>query len=157
MVKTWAPIGQTPILKHKLTRDHFSVISAISPEGELFLQMQDKAFNSVGIVGFLQALLEQTTQKLVVVWDGAPIHRSKVVKAFLAEGAAARLHLERLPGYAPELNPDEGVWHYLKHVELKNVCCESMDHLQCELQAAEQRLGAKPEIIRACFEQTGYY
>ena len=49
--------------------------------------------------------LRQIPRKLLVVWDGSPIHRSKVVKRFLAEGAAGRLQLELLPGYAPEMNP----------------------------------------------------
>jgi transposase len=150
-------MGQTPLLAHKLTRDHLSVISAISPEGELFLQMRSTAFDSAGIVAFLQELLAHIEGAIVLVWDGAPIHRSKTIANFLAEGAAARLHLERLPGYAPEVNPDEGIWHYLKHVELKNVCCEDMTRLQHELTEAEQRLRAKPDIIQACFRQTGYF
>lgn len=145
------------MLDHKLTRDHFSVISAISPEGELFLQMRPSAFDSAGIIEFLDHLQEHIADPIVLVWDGAPIHRSKTIKQYLTDGAAARLHLERLPGYAPELNPDEGVWHYLKQVELKNLCCQDMPHLEYELCAAEQRLRQKPEIIRACFEQVGYF
>lgn len=157
MVRTWAPAGQTPILRHKLTRDHLSVISAVSPEGELYVQVRETAFDSLGILGFLDLLLEQIQGNLVVVWDGAPIHRSRVVKDYLAAGAASRLTLERLPGYAPELNPDEGVWQYLKHVEMKNLCCENMPHLQRELDKAVDKLRQKPNIIKACFEQVGYF
>lgn len=146
-----------PILRHKLTRDHLSAISAVTPEGKLFLGVQEESFNSVGILGFLEQLQQQITGKLLIIWDGAPIHRSKRIKEYLAAGAAARIHLERLPGYAPELNPDEGVWNYFKHVELKNLCCRDIPHLQRELSAAQQRLGQKPEIIQACFEQVGYY
>ena len=54
-----------------------------------------------------------------------PIHRSRVVKNYLAAGAAERIQLERFPAYAPELNPDEGIWQYLKRVELKNVSCQT--------------------------------
>ena len=157
VVKTWAPIGKTPVLSHKLSRDHLSVISAISPEGDLYMQVRQTAFDSAGIIDFLDNLQEQIDGKIVVVWDGAPIHGSQKVKKYLADGAAARLHLERLPGYAPELNPDEGIWHYLKHVEMKNLCCRDMPHLTQELGAAQQRLRDKPHIIRACFQQTGYY
>ena len=157
VVRTWAPIGETPILRHKLTRDHLSVISAVTPEGKLFLRVQEESFNSVGIIGFLEQLQQQITDKLLIIWDGAPIHRSKLIQEYLAGGAATRLHLERLPGYAPDLNPDEGVWNYFKHVELKNVCCPDIAHLQRELSAAEQRLRHKSEIIQACFEQAGYY
>ena len=157
VVKRWSPQGQTPLLRNKLTRDHLSVISAISPEGELFLQMQEDAFDSEGILGFLDALQEQIAGNIVIVWEGATIHRSIKLKEYLANGAAKRLHLERLPGYAPELNPDEGIWHYLKHVEMKNLCCADMTELKQELSDAEQRLQAKPEIIQACFQQTGYF
>ncbi|HEV8194123.1 MAG TPA: transposase [Ktedonobacterales bacterium] len=49
--------------------------------------------------------------KLLVIWDGSPMHRGQPVKDFLRQGAAKRLRLEQLPGYAPELNPDEGIWN----------------------------------------------
>lgn len=151
MVRTWAPVGETPILRCKLTRDHYSVISAITPTGELYLSMRTKAFDSAGIIVFLDQLQQQIDGKLLIIWDGAPIHRSNAIKAYLAAGATERIWLERLPGYAPDLNPDEGIWHYLKHVELKNLCCKDMNHLGNELAAAVERLSAKPDIITACF------
>ena len=157
MLTTWAPTGETPVLRCKLTRDHLSVISAISPEGQLYLTMQEQAFDSAAVVAFLEQLLEQIPGKLLIIWDGAPIHRSKTIKAFLADGAAARIWLTRLPAYAPDLNPDEGIWHYLKHVELKNVCCEGMHDLRQNLMAATDKVRQKPEIVKACFAQVGYY
>lgn len=157
MVTTWAPTGETPVLRCKLTRDHFSVISAISPQGQLYLTMQEQAFDSDAVVAFLEQLLDQISGKLLIIWDGAAIHRSQTIKAFLADGAAARIWLARLPAYAPDLNPDEGIWHYLKHVELKNVCCDDMADLRQNLTAATGKLRQKPEIIKACFAQVGYY
>jgi transposase len=71
---------------------------------------------SAGIVRFLKHLLRHISGKLLVVWDGLPVHRSQAVKDFLRQGATQRVHLEQLPGYAPELNPAEGVWNYLKNV-----------------------------------------
>jgi transposase len=156
VVRTWAPKGQTPILHHKLTRDHLSVISAITPAGDLYLQVRETAFDSGGVIAFLDELQQQITGKLLIIWDGATIHRSKLLKQYLAEGAAARLHLERLPGYAPELNPDEGVWHYLKHVELGNLCCRDLPHLWQEVCAAAERLRQKPQIVTGFFEQVGF-
>lgn len=156
-MRTWAPAGQAPILRSPLTRDHYSVISAITPAGELYLALQEPAFDSLAVIAFLQQLLAQIPGKLLIIWDGAPIHRSQAIKTFLTQEAAGRIWLERLPGYAPDLNPDEGIWHYLKHVELKNLCCQTMQHLKTELLAAQQRLRQKPEIIQACFAQVGYY
>ena len=157
LVRTWAPVGQTPILRCKLTRDHYSAISGITLKGELFLSMQRKAFDSQDIITFLKELMAQIPGKLLIIWDGASIHRSKLLKQFLAEGAAKTTQLERLPPYAPELNPDEGVWHYLKHVELGNVTARNLDDLGEKLTAAYQRLASKPEIIKACFAQAGLY
>jgi len=59
---------------------------------------------------------------LLALWNRSPIHRNQYVKDYLANGATKHIHLERLPAYAPDLNPDEGVWDHLKYVELRNLC-----------------------------------
>ncbi len=92
---------------------------------------------------------------MLILWDGAPIHRCQPIKDFLAEGAAERIHVARVPGYAPELNPDEGIWRYLKRVELKNVCCHDLPELRYELRLATARLRHKREVIRACIKHAG--
>ena len=156
VVSTWAPIGKTPILRHKLSREHFSAISGITLEGGLYLMMKERSFKGPDVVQFLQGLLGEIEGKVMVIWDGAPIHRGKAVKEFLAQGAAQRLHLEPLPAYAPELNPDEGIWRYLKRVELRNVCCPDLLDLLVEITMATKRLRNKPDVIQACLEQVGY-
>lgn len=155
-VRTWAPRGQTPILHTRLSRDHLSVISGITLDGRLYLHRQDHAYDAEGIVAFLQTLLDQVAGHVTVIWDGAPIHRSHVVKDFLSDGAAKRLHLERLPSYAPDLNPDDGIWNYLKRVELANVCCHDLAELTTQIEQAAQRVRAQPEVISACSRQCGY-
>ena len=156
VTRTYAPVGQTPVLRTPLTHDHLSVISAITPAGRLFTHIQETAFNGPAIVAFLRQLLRQVQGKLLVIWDGASIHRAQPVKDFLTAGAAARLHLVQLPGYAPDLNPDEGVWNHLKRVELKNRCCQDLDELRWELGLAIGRLRRKPHLLTACFRQCGY-
>ncbi len=156
MARTYAPCGETPVLRAPLTRDHLSVISGVTADGRLFAHMQEQAFSGATVVDFLRQLLRQIPGKLLVVWDGAPIHRGRAVQAFLANGAAARLQLERLPGYAPELNPDEGVWNLLKRKELKNRCCRDLDELRWELALAIRRLRRKRHLLRACVAQCGY-
>jgi transposase len=152
VVRTYAPIGQTPILREWWTRDHLSAISAISPEGKLYFHCQDRAINSADVVAFLEHLLREVPGRMLIIWDGAPIHRSHVIQEFLANGAAQRLHLERLPAYAPELNPGEGLWQQLKGVELRNVCCFNILHLRDELRDAVKRVRRKPRIIRGFFQ-----
>ena len=82
---------------------------------------QEGSYKREDIIRFLGQLLEEIPEKMLVIWDGAPIHRSRAVKEWLAQGAARRILVERLPGYAPELNPDEGVWSYLKRVGMRDV------------------------------------
>ncbi|MCA1838468.1 MAG: IS630 family transposase [Actinobacteria bacterium] len=155
-VRTYAPIGQTPILHETLTRDHRSLIGAITPGGHVHVRGQDRAFTSADVVGFLKQLQRQIGTKLLVVWDGAPIHYGEV-KTFLAQGAATDIHIARFPGYAPDLNPIEGVWQHLKQVELKNVCCHDLDELRSELGKAIARLRHKPQVIDGCMRQVGCY
>jgi transposase len=157
VVRTYAPVGQTPILHEQLTRDHLSVISAITMEGKLLMMEQERSFRSPDVVRFLRHLLRQIPGKLLIIWDGSPIHRGRAVKEFLASGAAeGRLKLEQLPGYAPDLNPDEGVWKHLKCVELKNLCCESLTELKTELRKAKERLRHKRDVILGCIRQPGF-
>jgi transposase len=139
-----------------LTRDHLSSISGITLEGRLFLQVRPCSYDSAAVVGFLRVLMRKIRGKLVVIWDGSPIHRGQPIKDFLKRGAAKRLQLYQLPGYAPDLNPDEGIWNYLKRVELANVCCRDLDQLQRELIRARERLRHKKEIIKSCSRQCGY-
>jgi len=153
-VSTYAPCGQTPVLHVPLTRDHLSVISGLTPDGKVYMLVQDTAFDGPAIVRFLRHLLRHIPGKLLVIWDGLPAHHGQVVKDFLAQGGAAlRLHLERLPGYAPDLNPVEGVWHYLKSVELRNLCCHDLAELRRALRLATWRLRQKVDILGACFDQ----
>ena len=156
VVRTYAPLGQTPILHVPLTRDHLAVISGITEQGELLMAGQERAFNGVDVTRFLKHLLRHIKGKVLVIWDGAPIHRDGAVKAFLAQGAAVRLDLEELPSYAPDLNPDEGVWHYLKHIELGNVSCHNLAELRHVLCLATARLRHKPHIIHGFIKQCGY-
>jgi transposase len=154
-VRSYAPRGQTPILRVPLTRDHLSVISGIKLDDRLLLLIHERPIRGPD-VRFLQHLLRHIPGQLLVIWDGAPIHHGQAVKDFLAAGGAARLQLELLPGYAPDLNPDEGIWNYLKRVELRNRCCTTLRHLRHVLRLATARLRHKRSIIHSCFHQAGY-
>jgi transposase len=156
VVRSYAPRTQTPILRVPLTRDHLSVISGITLDDRLLLMVHERPIRGPEVVRFLQHLLRHIPGKLLVIWDGAPIHHGKAVQAFLAAGGAARLQLEVLPGYAPDLNPDEGIWNYLKRVELRNLCCATLRHLHAALRLATARLRHKHYIIHSCFHQAGY-
>jgi transposase len=154
-VRTYAPCGQTPVLRVKLTPDHLSAIGGITADGRLLMQMQDHAYDAKDVVRFLRLLLRKIPGNLLLIWDGAPIHRAQVIKDFLKRKAAKRLHLERLPGYAPELNPQEGVWNLLKRKELKNVCCQDVAQVAEELRHAKERLRHRRAVLKQCFAHAG--
>jgi transposase len=156
VVRTYALVGKTPILHEHLSRDHISAMSGITLEGKLYMVEQERAFKGEDVVRFLKHLMRQIPGKLLVIWDGSPIHRGQAVKDFLAGGAASRVRVERLPGYAPDLNPDEGVWKHLKCVELKNLCCRSLSELKIELRKAKERLRHKKQVILGCIRQPGF-
>ncbi len=154
LVRTYAPRGHTPVLKPFLTYDHLSVMSGITMSGQLYTLVRERPLNSADSVRFLKHLRHQLNQKLLVIWDGSPIHRKEVTR-FMAEGGAKHIHLESLPAYAPDLNPDEGVWQQLKNVELRNVTCQSLPQLRRELALAIVRLRGKPHVIRSFFAGAG--
>jgi transposase len=120
------------------------------------MQTQDHAYRSPDVRRFLRVLLRKICGKLLVIWDGAPIHRGQPIKEFLCQGAAKRLHVEQLPAYAPDLNPDKGIWNYLKRVELANLCCPDLPALSLALRRAKERLRRQRTIIQACVRQAGY-
>lgn len=142
------------MLKPFLTYDHLSVMSGITMSGQLYTLVRERPLNSTDSVRFLKHLRQRIKRKLMVIWDGSPIHRKEVTR-FMAEGGAKDIHLELLPAYAPDLNPDEGVWQQLKNVELRNVTCRNLPQLRRELDLAIMRLRGKPQIIRSFFAGAG--
>ena len=107
-VKTWAPRGQTPVLQYSFNWKQLSVIAGIS-FWNFYFRFHAGAIRGPQFVEFLHALTKQIRGKLLVIWDGLPAHRSRVVKDYV-EALDGHLILERLPAYAPELNPVEYLW-----------------------------------------------
>jgi transposase len=102
-------------------------------------------------VAFLEHLRREVAGAMGIIWDGAPIHRSQVIREFLANGAAQRLHLERLPADAPELNPGEGLWPQLKGVERRHICGFDVPHRRREWRDAVKRGRRRPRLINSFF------
>jgi transposase len=129
--RTWAPQGETPLLSCWDRRDRLSAISCItiSPQRArlnfYFTLLPDNTnVTAEHIVEFLRQLKAQLGGPFTVIWDGSNIHsKAKLVKAYLAEHA--EIVAETLPGYAPELNPDEGVWGWTKYGRLANLAASN--------------------------------
>jgi transposase len=151
VVRTDAPVGQTPILREWCPRDHLSAISAISPEGKRSCHSQDRAIDAADVVMVLEPLRREVPGRRVLIWDGAPTHRSHRLQECLSHGAAPRLHLVRLPASAPELNPGAGLWPQLTGVERRHVCGFPLPQLRRELREAVKRVRRQPSLIHGCF------
>lgn len=132
--RSWAPRGQTPILLQR-TRSHqkVSMISVLcaSPERDrvqLFFRLHPGAnINTAMVIEFLRYLTRELAGPIVLIWDRLQTHRSKEMQLFLAE--ATNIHTELFPPYAPELNPVEYVWCYLKNNPHANYAVYDVDAL----------------------------
>jgi transposase len=155
VVKTYSPVGQTPVLREKLTRDHLSVMAGMTPQGKLYTLARQTSLNGLHSIEFLVHLTRVAGNRLLVIWDGSPIHRRSEVKGFVSD-TRGKVRLEALPGYAPDLNPwDEGGWNHLKHVEMRNLVCRDLEELHEQFHIAVGRVRHKPQLVRSFFAQAG--
>jgi transposase len=155
VVKTYAPEAHTPVLRETQTRDHLSVMGGMTPEGKVYVLARQRPANGLDIIDFLVHLGRVAGDRLLIIWDGSPIHRRAEVNEFVSE-TRGKVWVETLPGYAPDLNPwDEGGWHYLKDVEMPNLVCRDLEELLQEFHLAVGRLRQKPELVRAFYAQAG--
>lgn len=152
--RTWAPRGDRPALLQKgRHREKVSVASALwvsRTTGRLRLSYRtlvDGYFDNVAMAAFLEELLGETERPLVVVWDGGNMHRGDPIRALLGR-AGRRLRLERLPPYAPTLNPVECLWSWVKYGRLCNFAPRDAEHLNVmvrgeldAIRADQERLG----------------
>jgi transposase len=155
VVRTYAPAARTPVLHEAQTRDHLSVMGGMTPEGKVYTLARQRSLSGLHTIEFLLHLGRVAGQRLLVIWDGSPIHRREEVTDFVSE-THGMVWVEALPGYAPDLNPwDEGGWHHLKDVEMANLVCRDLEELHQEFHLAVGRLRQKPHLVRSFFAQAG--
>lgn len=105
------------------------------------------------VVEFLRALLRHLRgRRLLVLWDGAPIHRSRLVTEFVV-ATRGRIAIGALPAYAPELNPVEYLWAHLREREPGNLIVREAWQLKHQATAALRSMRRRPKIIHACYAQ----
>jgi len=150
-VRTWAPRGETPILQHHFNWDNLAAIAGITLLN-FYFRIYQGSVKAEQVVDFLCHLMRHLPGKLLIVWDGLPAHRSKVVKEFLSR-QHGRVWLERLPAYAPELNPVEYIWGYWKKHELPNFCPKDYFQLSREARKALGRMRKRPTLVTAFWKQ----
>ena len=151
--RSWAIEGSRPVLRTKGHREKVSVISGVTLEGELYFECHRSDLSGTEVIWFLEQLLEEIPGRIVVVWDNIGIHRSVEVATFLWLNQR-RLTARRLPPYAPELNPDEGIWDVIKNDRLANYCPTTLDELERVVTSELSALQAHSERVLAAIRQT---
>lgn len=136
------------------------LISAISPDGELYYLVDNARFKVNGIISFLKHLTRYIKRNIILVWDGATVHFAKDVKDFLRTLRDKRLTLVKLPSNSPMLNPSEQVWAYLKcQSDLRNFAAKNFTELRPVVEEQLERLQKQPRRIRRMFAhpECGFY
>lgn len=157
VLKTWAPRGVTPVLRHRTRRDKISVISGVSVSPQrrrlgLYYEFYRHNIRHQEVDAFFRDLLRHLRGHVIVLLDNAGIHRARPLRRLCAR--RRRLHLEYFPGYAPELNPDEGVWALTKRA-LANGRPDTLAELAVDLVWSLEEVRKSPALLRSCITQSG--
>ena len=159
--RTWAPRGHTPILRHRQrnwARLSMAAMCCYRPDStraRLAFQLQPGSYNDQVLIGVLTQLRRFLSgQKVTLLWDGLRSHWSRPMRAFIAS-QRGWLVVERLPAYAPELNPVEGVWSNLKGQELANYAADTVDDLAQHARRGITRVRRRPRLLFAFLDRTG--
>ena len=150
--RTWAPRGQTPILEFNFNWKRISAIAGVS-FCELWFALHEGTIRAPQVIEFVKQLQARIGQKLLLIWDGLSAHGSRAVRSFL-ESLGEAVRVERLPSYAPELNPVEFLWGHLKNHDLANVTPDSLGQLSKAARNALFKAQKRPSVIHAFWVQT---
>lgn len=146
---TWAPEGQTPVVKATGRRFSLNMISAVSGRGDLRFMVHDGTVDATVFKAFLKRLIVGAAHPIYLVLDGHPIHKAKLVRDFVA-AQNGKLKLFYLPPYSPQLNPDEQVWGNVKSRVAKRLPQNKIE-LKQMLLGALRRLQKLPALVRGFF------
>ena len=153
--RSWAPKGQTPILKCYDRHDRLSAISAItvSPKRRrlgLYFDILDSNVKADDFEAFTEHLLRRVGRPIILVIDRYSVHRSAARK--LLARFPQRLEIEWLPAYAPDLNPDEQVWNRTKHTDLANFVPDDVRHLGRSVARSLRQTRSDQLLLRSFFK-----
>jgi hypothetical protein len=158
--RTWSPRGHTPILRHRFGWKKASMAAALgyrpdASAARLCFHLQQPSYNTDRLIGVLDQLAEfYADQRVVLIWDGLSAHWSTRMRAYL-DSQRGWLRAERLPAYAPELNPVEYLWANLKDVELANLPTTSLVEVADAATQGIQRVCKSDSLVVGFLAHTG--
>jgi transposase len=145
--RTWSPRGRTPILRHRFGWKKASMAAALGyrPDGtaaRLCFHLQQPSYDTDSLIGVLEQLAGfYAGQRVVLIWDGLSAHWSTKMRAWV-DSRHDWLSVERLPAYAPDLNPVEGLWANLKGGELANLAADTLQEVIAAAERGIKRIRA---------------
>jgi transposase len=161
--RTWSPRGQTPVLRHRFGWKKASMAAALgyrydlngTMQARLCFHLQQPSYNTDTLIGVLEQLADfYASHKVVLLWDGLSAHWSTKMRAFL-DSQHDWLRVERLPAYAPELNPVEGLWANLKDLELANRPTTTLAEVADATEHGIQRVCEHQNLVVGFLAHTG--
>jgi len=147
---TWAEKGKTPIVKTTGARFRVNMVSAISAKGTLRFMVTEKGMTAPLFIEFLERLIKGQNKPIYLIVDGHPVHKSKMVSRFV-DSTNGMLELHFLPGYSPELNPDELVWNHIKRHTVGRKTITGPDQFKSIVRNALKSLSRLPKIVQGFF------
>lgn len=148
--KTWAQRGKTPVVPVPGQRQSVSAASAVNAKGAFWYATYKGALSGELFVDLLRRLMHRRRRPLHLIVDGLPAHKKGVVKDYVAS-LKGRLHLHFLPGYAPELNPDELVWSHTKRTGTARRPLKAGETLAAKIDAELNAIKRNPSLVRSFF------
>ncbi len=149
--KTWGAKGQTPVVERPGQRQSISAASAVNASGAFWYCTYRGGLNAELFVTLLRQMMRRRPNPVHLVVDGLPAHKTALVKAYVAS-TNGRLTLHFLPGYAPELNPDELVWSHMKRTGVARTPLRRGEKLQEKIEAQLAAIKRMPQLVRSFFK-----
>lgn len=147
---TWAPVGKTPVVAGSGKTRSISMISAVSPRGELHFKVHESGIRQEEFLEFCKMLVADAGRPVFLIMDNSQVHHAKIVAEYAAQ-SNGMLALFFLPPYSPDLNPDEWVWKNVKHDNLGRASAKSESELAEFASAALARLKGMSAKVRSFF------
>lgn len=148
--KTWAPRGQRPVIERPGQRQSISAASAISAKGGFWFATYQGGLTGELFVELLKKMMHRRKKPVRLIVDGLPAHKKALVKDYVAS-TAGKLTLHFLPGYAPDLNPDELVWSHAKRTGVARSPLKAGEKLQCRVEEQLQNIANNTALVKSFF------
>jgi transposase len=149
--KTWAMRGETPVVHRPGQRQSISAASAVNSKGAFWFATYKGGLTGELFVDLLRQLMYRRKKPLHLIVDGLPAHKKAVVKEYV-QSLAGKLQLHFLPGYAPDLNPDELVWSHAKRTGVARNPLKAGESMQQRIDEQLEAIKQNPALVRAFFK-----